>query len=297
VLGLGCNNFGMRIDESASVAVVHAALEAGINHFDTAESYGQGHSEEFLGKAVATRRDEVVIATKFTRRNRDEPYSSGALAQRIRSGCESSLRRLGTDRIDLYYQHYPDPDAPLDEVLSTLQNLVEVGKVLYIATSNATADYIKAADRFASDHETARFCGVQAEWNLLNREVETDVVPTCEAASVGMVPYFPLASGMLTGKYRAGEAFPAGSRFDAMPFFAHVATDNNFRVIEKLSEFAHQRSRTLLELAIAWLAAQQSVSSIICGATTPAQVHANAHALDWQLSPEDLVEVAAVMQR
>jgi aryl-alcohol dehydrogenase-like predicted oxidoreductase len=294
VVGLGCNNFGMRIDAEASHAVVRAALDAGVTHFDTAEMYGGGKSEEFLGAALGTRRDEVVIASKFVPRPKDEPYAPGVLAARIRSGCETSLRRLGTDRIDLYYQHYPDPEAPVDEALETFAELVREGKVLHVASSNVSADQIRAADDTAAARGWPRFCGTQIEWNLLDRAVEDTVVPAARQAGLGVVPYFPLASGLLTGKYRRGEPFPEGSRFEAIPYFAQDVTDETFDRVERLAAFATDRGHTLLELAVAWLAAQETVASVITGATTPDQVHANAQAASWRLTADDLAALDAL---
>jgi aryl-alcohol dehydrogenase-like predicted oxidoreductase len=294
VVGLGCNNFGMKIDADASHAVIRAALDAGITHFDTAEMYGGGQSEEFLGAALGARRDEVVIASKFLPRPNDEPYAPGVLAARIRSGCETSLRRLGTDRIDLYYQHYPDPEAPVDEALEALTGLVQEGKVVHLASSNVSAEQIRGADRTAADRGLARFCGTQIEWNLLDRAVEESVVPAAREAGMGVVPYFPLASGLLTGKYRRGEPFPEGSRLAAIPHFGKRATDETFDRVERLAAFATERGHTLLELAVAWLAAQDGVASVIAGATTPDQVHANARAASWQLGADELAAVEAL---
>lgn len=288
VVGLGCNNFGMKLDADATAAVVHAALDAGITHFDTAEMYGGGKSEEFLGAALGSRRDDVVIATKFLPRPKDDVYSPGALARRIVEGCEISLKRLGTDRIDLYYQHYHDDDAPIDEALEALDQLVEQGKVLSLASSNLSGAQITAAQSTATALSMNRFTGTQIEWNLINRDVEREVVPAARDAGVGIVPYFPLASGLLTGKYKRGQEFPKGSRFDTMSFFANVATDENFDRVEALTAFAEQRGHTILELAVAWLAAQDGVASVITGATSPEQVAINAKAGAWKLTAEDL---------
>ena len=295
LVGLGCNNFGMRIDRDESHAVVRAALEEGITHFDTAEMYGGGKSEEFLGEALGDRRDEVVIATKFVPRGKDQPYTAGALAERIRSGCETSLSRLGTDHIDLYYQHYPDTDAPIEEALETLDALMQEGKVLHLASSNVTAAQIRDADRAANERRLKGFTGTQIEWNLLNRAVEADVVPAARDAGIGIVPYFPLASGMLTGKYKRGEKFPAGSRFDAMSYFAQVATDENFDRVDELGALAAEQGHSLLELAVAWLAAQDGVASVITGATSPEQVRANAQSANWTLTAEDLAAVKSIV--
>jgi aryl-alcohol dehydrogenase-like predicted oxidoreductase len=291
VVGLGCNNFGMRIDEEASAAVVHAALDAGITHFDTAEMYGGGHSEEYLGRALGSHRAEVVVATKALPRAKDDPYQPGALERRITEGCEISLRRLGTDYIDLYYQHYPDDDAPVDEALSALDALVRAGKVRHIACSNYSAAQMEAAAAVAAERGFTRFCANQIEWSLINRTAEDETVPAARRLGMGIVPYFPLASGLLTGKYRRGEDFPPNTRFAAGPYFAKIASDENFDYVDRLTAFAEARGHSVLELAIAWLAAQEGVPSVIAGATSPEQVRANAAAAEWSLSPEDLAEV------
>ena len=293
VIGIGCNNFGMKMDSDATAAVVHAALDAGITHFDTAEMYGGGKSEEFLGSALGSRRDEVVIATKFTPRPKDQPWTAGVLARRINEACDASLRRLGTDHIDLYYQHYPDAEAPIDEALVTLSDLVTAGKVLHLASSNVEDAQIDEADAAAARLGTPAFVATQAEWSLLRRAAETTVVPAASRHHLGVVPYFPLASGLLTGKYRKGEDFPEGSRFAAISFFAGMATDENFAYVDQLKAFAADHGHTVLELAIAWLLAHDGVASVIAGATTPEQVKANAAAGRWALSAAELAEVPA----
>ncbi|MCU1401651.1 MAG: aldo/keto reductase [Acidimicrobiales bacterium] len=294
VVGLGCNNFGMRIDAAATDAVVHAALDAGITHFDTAEMYGGGKSEEFLGAALGSRRDEVVIATKYLPRPGDQPYTPGILATRIREAAEGSLRRLGTDRIDLYYQHYPDADAPIDEALEALDELVRSGKVLHIASSNVTAPQIAEAATVSTSHSWAAFSGTQIEWSLLARDVEESIVPAAEAAGLGVVPYFPLASGMLTGKYRRGEDFPEGTRLASSPYFAKWATDENFAKVDGYAAFAARSGHSVTELAIAWLLAQPSVTSVIAGATRPEQIAANVAAATRNLSAAEAAEVANI---
>jgi aryl-alcohol dehydrogenase-like predicted oxidoreductase len=286
VVGLGCNNFGMRVDEAATAKVVAAALDAGITHFDTAEMYGGGKSEEFLGRALGSRRDEVVIASKFLPRPNDQPYTPGVLRDRILEGCEISLRRLGTDRIDLYYQHYPDPHAPLDELVEAFDTLRRAGKIINVASSNVTAAQVEAAAAAG-----AGFAATQIEWSLLNRAVEASVVPAARAYGMGVVPYFPLASGMLTGKYKRGEEFPEGTRLASNKYFASVATDDNFIYVERLQKWAEQHGHTLLELAVAWLLAQDGVASVIAGATKPEQVEANAAAASWSLSAADLTDL------
>ncbi|MEV6863186.1 aldo/keto reductase [Streptosporangium subroseum] len=294
VVGLGCNNFGSRIDAAASAAVVHAALDAGITHFDTAEMYGNGKSEEFLGAALGSRRDEVVIATKFLPRPKDQPYTPGVLADRIREAAEASLRRLGTDRIDLYYQHYPDAEAPIEEALEALEELVRAGKVLHIASSNVSAEQIERSAVVSGEKEWARFTGTQIEWSLLSRAVEKSVVPAATAAGMGVVPFFPLASGMLTGKYRRGEEFPPDSRLARFGerFAAGLVTDENFDKVEAYEAFAAERGHTVTELAIGWLLAQPSVTSVIAGATRPEQIAANT--TSWTLSPAEAATVAGL---
>ena len=291
--GLGCNNFGMRLESGPSIDVVHAALEAGITHFDTAEMYGGGRSEEFLGQALAGRRDDVVIATKYLPRPADLAYTPGVLRQHILDACEGSLTRLGTDHIDLYYQHYPDADAPIDEVLETLDELVQQGKVLHVASSNVSGPQVFAADGVARDRGLGRFEVCQFEWNLLQRDAETELAPTCRQHGLGIVPYFPLASGLLTGKYTKGEGFPADSRFAANSYFASVATDENFAKVDWLTGYAQDHGHTLMELAVSWLAGQEGVLSVITGATKPEQVLANAGAAGWSLTEDDYKAIDA----
>lgn len=288
VIGIGCNNFGTRMDSAQTASVVVAALDAGATHFDTAEMYGSGRSEEYLGAALGARRDEATIATKYVPRPDDEPYTPGVIATRIRDAVDASLRRLATDRIDLYYQHYPDP-GPVDEALSTLDELVQAGKVLHIANSNDSAAQLdEAADVAAANGWTA-FSGAQIHWSMLERDVEDEIVPTAARLGLGVVPYFPLASGLLTGKYRRGEPFPEGTRLAGSERFARLATDEVFDRIEAYTTFADERGHTVGELAIAWLLAQPTVTSVIAGATSPAQVAANAAAASWTLSPDDVV--------
>jgi aryl-alcohol dehydrogenase-like predicted oxidoreductase len=256
--------------------------------------YGGGQSEEMLGAALGSRRDVAVIATKYRPRPAEESYQPGRLAARIREGAEISLRRLGTDRIDLYYQHMPDPDAPVEEILEALDGLVRAGKVLHIASSNVSADEIAAAAAAADANGWAPFAGTQIHWNLLNRDVEERVVPAAEAAGLGVVPYFPLASGLLTGKYQRGEPFPPGTRLARSERFAAAATEENFDRIEAYEAFAAERGHTSTELAVAWLLAQPTVASVIAGATRPEQVAANAAAATWVLTPEEAATVAAL---
>ncbi|MFK4762660.1 aldo/keto reductase [Microbacterium sp. ZW T5_45] len=289
-LGLGCNNFGMKIDAEQTNAVVGAALEAGITHFDTAEMYGEGRSEEFLGAALGSRRDEVVIATKFLPRSTEEAYRPGALAERVVAGAEASLKRLGTDYIDVFYQHYPDADAPQDELFEAFEALTRDGKVRHVALSNTSSELISAAAAI-TEASPAHLCAVQVEWSLLNRDSETKVVPAAAAAGLGVVPYFPLASGLLTGKYRPGAEAPEGSRFAALPWFAQTATEERLAATERLRVYAQERGHELIELALGWLLTRPEVSSVIAGATTPDQVRANAASTAWRLTTEQLAEI------
>jgi aryl-alcohol dehydrogenase-like predicted oxidoreductase len=293
-VGLGCNNFGMRIDEEATAAVVHQALESGITFFDTAEMYGGGKSEEFLGAALGKRRDEVVVATKFGGPKGPGPGQAAGSRRNTIRACEDSLRRLGTDYIDLYYQHYPDPLTPIDETLEALTDLVGQGKVRYVASSNVVGWQIADADHLAGDRGLQRFTGCQIEWSLLNRAVETEIVPACRHFEVGIVPYFPLASGLLTGKHKRGEPFAADSRMST-PYFASSATEENWDRIDRLSAVAESRGHTILELAICWLLSQAGVSSVLTGATKAEQVVANVAAAEWRLTSDELAAVAEAL--
>lgn len=291
MLGLGCNNFGMRIGPEETAAVVDAAVEAGITLFDTAEMYGGGKSEEFLGAALTKsgKRDDVVIASKFGRVGK-----GGSRSEIIRS-CERSLERLGTDYIDLYYQHYVDRTTPIDETLAALTQLVEQGKVRYLGSSNVDSWHVAEADHTARERQLERFVACQMEWSVLNRAVEAEVVPVCHRYGLGLISYFPLASGLLSGKYRKGEPPPEGTRFAAMPFFAGVATEENWEKVGKLTEFAESKGKQILDLALGWVASQPATASVLVGATRPEQVAANAAAIDWRLSSDELAEVAEIL--
>jgi aryl-alcohol dehydrogenase-like predicted oxidoreductase len=292
VIGLGCNNFGWKIDYDQTSRVVDAALDAGINFFDTADMYGNTQSEEFLGRRLGTRRDRVVIATKFGARIDDE--RKGARPEYIRRAAEASLRRLGTDRIDLYYLHQPDPDVPLADTLGALEELVTAGKVREIACSNFTAEMLRSANDTARGR--ARFTAVQNQYSLLHRDPEHDVIPECERLGIALVPYFPLASGLLTGKYRRGQPAPERSRIEAGGYFAGLLTDQKLDTVESLRSFAESNGHTLLELAFAWLLARPVVASVIAGATSPHQVTANGAAGGWHLTDSEITAVDAIVR-
>jgi aryl-alcohol dehydrogenase-like predicted oxidoreductase len=286
VVGLGCNNFGTRIDEAASTAVVHAALDAGITFFDTAELYGNGKSEQYLGRALGTRRAGVVIATKFG--HRDSHPAGSAHPTYIRSAAERSLRHLGTDVIDLYQLHMPDPTVPIADTLGALDELVKAGKVREIGCSQFSVAQLREAAA-AVKPGAARFVSVQNEYSLLRREPEQGVLQECERLGLAFLPYFPLASGLLTGKYRKGKGVPQGSRI--ADWFEGKISPTDLDRIEKLIKFAESRGHTILELAFSWLLAHGVVASVIAGATNPQQVRANVSAAGWKLTKEDLAEV------
>jgi len=285
-VGLGCNNFGGRIGFEATRAVVEAALAAGVTFFDTAESYGgDGASERFLGELLQRRRERVVLATKFgwaqDRGHGDRAYLRRAIA--------GSLERLRTTYVDLYYLHKPDPETPIAETLTALDELVREGTVRAIGCSNFSAAQLHEADRVARELGVTRFTVLQNHYNLLERGDDADVLPLCRELGVAYIPYFPLASGLLTGKYRRGEPAPAGSRLAGREL-----EDERLARVERLERFAEERGHTLLELAISALASTPGIGSVIAGATRPEQVRANAAAAGWRLSEEELAALAAL---
>ena len=291
-VGLGCNNFGMRIDARQTEAVVGAAIDAGITLFDTADIYGGTKSEEFLGKALGKRRGEIVLATKFGMRIGDDDTRKGGSRRWIMRAVEDSLQRLGTDWIDLYQFHQPDPDTPVDETLRALDDLVSQGKVRYIGNSNFTGWQIADAAWIAKTHGRTPFVSAQNEFSLLRRQVEHEILPAAEKFGLGFLPFFPLASGLLTGKYRRGEPPPEGTRLQAWGARgAQALNDRNFDKVEALEAWAAERGHSMTELAFAWLLGHPVVSSVIAGATTPEQVKTNAATADWRLTPDEVVEV------
>ena len=299
-VGIGCNNFGRRIDAAASKAVVDAAIDCGITLFDTADVYGDppGASEEYLGAALKGRRDDVVVATKFGSPmggGNGADWDSRGSRRYIAKAVESSLRRLGTDYIDLYQLHQPDPDTPIAETLSALDDLVRAGKVRYVGSSNFTGWRVADAAWTARSAHTTAFISAQNEYSLLERRIEADLLPACQQFGVGILPYFPLAGGFLTGKYKRGQAAPTGSRGESSPYVKEYMTDANYDRIEQLTAWAEQRDHTMAELAHAWLLAHPHVSSVISGATGLAQLQANAKAAAWQLTADELAEVNKVL--
>jgi aryl-alcohol dehydrogenase-like predicted oxidoreductase len=292
-VGLGCNNFGMRNDAEQTRAIVHRSLDEGITLFDTADIYGnRGASEEMLGKALGERRRDAVVATKFGMAMGDGPYLRGGSRRYIIAAAEASLKRLGTDYIDLYQIHQPDPETPQQETLEALNDLVRSGKVRYIGSSNFTAWQAVDAHWISRANGLASYVSAQNQYNLLDRRIERELVPACRQFGVGILPYFPLASGFLTGKYRRGAEPPKGTRLSLIKRMAdQTLTDENFAKLERLDKFARDHNHTLLELAVGWLASQPQVSSVISGATSPEQVTQNVKAGNWKLTSEELAEV------
>jgi aryl-alcohol dehydrogenase-like predicted oxidoreductase len=292
VVGLGTNNFGFGMSAEAVPPVVDAALEQGINFFDTADSYGE--SEQRLGQALGRRRDEILVATKFASPVIGEEGTGGARPEYVRQAVDASLRRLGTDHIDLYQIHRPDPSTPIADTLGALAEAVAAGKVREIGCSNFSAAELREAHAAAGDGP--HFVSVQNHYNLLSRSDEAEVLPTCLELGIAYLPYFPLASGVLTGKYARGEKPAAGTRLDRWgPRAANVLTDETFDKVDALTGWAAAHDHTLLELAFAWLAAKPAVASVIAGATKADQVAANVAAGDWRLSGQEVAEVDALV--
>jgi len=292
VVGLGCNNFGWRIDAEASAKVIDRAIESGVTFFDTADRYGKGQSEDFLGRALGKRRDQIILATKFGMEM--EKGQQGASPKYVLEAVDASLRRLRTDRIDLYQLHQPDPKTPITDTLGALDELVRAGKVREIGCSNFSVAQIREATDASQGR--AQFVSVQNEFSLFHREPETNgVLPECERRRLAFLPYFPLASGLLTGKYREGKKLPEGSRA-ADGWGPKVFTEQNLAIVELLIEFAESKGHTILELALSWLLSHKPVASVIAGASKPEQVRANAKAADWQLAADDLAQIDAIMR-
>ncbi|MEQ8266462.1 MAG: aldo/keto reductase [Parvibaculum sp.] len=299
VAGLGCNNFGMKIDQAATDIVVGKALDLGVTLFDTADVYGnKGGSETMLGKALGARRKDIVLATKFGLPMGDGEYMKGGSRRYIVSAVEASLKRLGTDYIDLYQLHFPDPDTPIEETMAALDDLVHSGKVRYIGSSNFAGWQFTEAAFIGKERRLTPFVSAQNHYNLLDRKIEFDLVPAVKKYGGGVLPYFPLASGMLTGKYRRGGNGPEDGRLTMAPGMGkNLLTDANFDLVEKVTAFAETRGKTTLDAAIGWLASQPHVASVIAGATKPEQVEANVKASEWEMSAEELAEMNKITFR
>jgi len=295
VIGLGCNNFGWRIDEQTTRAVVDAAITAGINFFDTADTYGKTMSESFLGKALKGRRKSVIVATKFGKKVDEE--RNGARPEYAIRACNDSLQRLDTDYIDLYQLHAPDPTVPIAETLGALNELVVAGKVLEIGCSNFSGEQINEAAQTSVNGKLARFVSVQNHYNMLKRDDEFDAIPECERLALAYLPYFPLESGLLTGKYRKGEGAPKGTRIADGGWLAEKYTDRNMDIIEGLIAFAEAHDHTMLELAMSWLLRFPVVASVIAGATSVGQVRSNAASPNWELRLSDTQAIDEILNR
>ena len=297
-VGLGCNNFGGRLDRAASVKVVHAALDAGITLFDTADSYGQrGGSETLLGEALGARRKDIVLVSKFGVAMDDEGRLKGGSARYVAAAIEASLKRLKTDWIDLYFLHRPDPTTPIEETLRALDGLIAQGKVRAIGCSNLSAAQVVEAERIATANGLSRFLACEDQYNLLSRHIEAELIPAMQRCDLTLLPYFPLASGMLTGKYRFGAPIPPGTRLAQARYSDRFLNDENFRIVEGLRSFCEARGRSMPDLAFGWLLTKAIVGCVIAGASTPEQIRQNVAAGDWQLDAEEMAEVDRLTQR
>ncbi len=296
-IGLGCNNFGYvaSMDVEASRKVIDKALDSGINFFDTSDSYGT--SEEILGEVLGERRKRIILATKFGSKQNALGEKSGASRGYLLAEVEESLRRLRTDYIDLYQIHYPDPRTPIEETLRALDDLVKTGKVRYVGCSNFSAAQLQEAENAAAIHSVKRFESSQDEYSLLVRDIERERLPLIERLGMSELPYFPLASGLLTGKYKKGRTAPKGTRLGEKQALAdRYHTESNLDKVERLQRFAEERGHTLLELAFSWLLSRKAVTSVIAGATKPEQVEANAKAGDWTLNADELAQIDEITQ-
>ncbi len=292
-VGLGCNNFGQRSDLETSRRIIHKAIDLGITLFDTADIYaGRGGSENVLGQVLGDRRKDIVLATKYAKPMADDGSRQGASRRYIMQAVEDSLRRLKTDYIDLYQQHEYDDRTPIDETLRALEDLIRHGKVRYIGCSNFPAWRVSEAQQVAKQINTHAFVSCQDEYSLLVRDIEKDLLPMAQTYNLGLLPFFPLANGLLAGKYKRGEKPPADSRLGKVDYLRErYMNDRNFDIVQKLDAFARQHGKTLLELAFSWLAARPQVSSVIAGASSPEQVEQNVRAIAWTLTPDDMAAI------
>ena len=291
-LGLGCNDFGVRLDLAGASAVVDAAFDAGVTVFDTADVYGKrGGSETILGQALSARRKEIVLVTKFGVAMDDGGRLKGGSYGYVMSALEASLKRLNTDWIDLYYYHRPDPKTPIEETMRALDQLIRQGKVRYIGCSNMSAGQVAQAQAVAEANGLHRFICCQDQYNLLSREIEAELIPELEQQRLPLLPYFPLASGMLTGKYQFGAPVPQAARLSQKRYSDRFLSDRNFAIIEELKKFCAQRGRSMLELAFGWLLTKPLIGSVIAGASTPEQLRQNVASTGWRLNADEMAEV------
>jgi aryl-alcohol dehydrogenase-like predicted oxidoreductase len=295
-VGLGGNNFGWWADEQSSIPVIHHAIDLGVNFIDTADVYARGQSEEFIGKAIKGKRTNLVIATKFGNPMGDGPNERGGSRRYIMQAVDASLKRLKTDYIDLYQMHIPDPTTPMGETLRTLDDIIRAGKVRYIGCSNFAAWQMCEAIWISRANNFSTFISTQPMYNLLSRGIERELIPCCQQYCIGIIPYSPLASGFLTGKYRHGEAPPEGARLAGSdPRFQRMFNETNWGKLAKLESWAKEHDHTVGELAVAWLLAKPMLATVIAGARKNEQVDANVAAGDWKLTPEEVAEVEALL--
>jgi aryl-alcohol dehydrogenase-like predicted oxidoreductase len=294
LVGLGCNQIGGRVDQAGTEAIVNKCIDVGITFFDTADQYGRGKSEEFLAPALKPHRRNVVIATKSAVPMGEGPYWGGTSRKYLMDAVDDCLRRLDTDYIDLYQMHRWDPSTPIEETMRALEDMVRSGKVRYVGNSNYAGWQVATAAAVAKAEHLEPFISAQNQYNLLQRDVERELVPACEASGVGIIPFSPLSGGFLTGN-RPGEPPPEGARLSSGQFAARILTDKNYDSLGKLEKFAEERGHTMLELAMSWLASQPLVGSVIAGATRPEQVEENARSVEWRLAPDELKEIDEIM--
>ena len=298
-VGLGCNNLGRQVDQAGTIEIVNKCVEMGITFFDTADVYGgvRGASEECLGKALKPHRRNVVLATKGSGRMGDGAYWSGNSRRYLMDALDASLRRLDTDYIDLYELHFADPSTPIEETLRALEDMVRSGKVRYVGCCNFSVSQLWEAALASEVHRTVSFVSAQNRYNMLERQARDELLPTCEKLGMGMLPYYPLASGLLTGKYRR-DTTPEGTRLTSgIHFYAGVLENADYDLLENLERFAQERGHSMLELAIGWLASQPAIGSVITGATRVEQIEANALAGDWRLTSDEMKEVDALLMK
>jgi aryl-alcohol dehydrogenase-like predicted oxidoreductase len=288
---MGTNQFGGKVDQAGVNEIISTAIENGINFFDTADVYQEGRSEEAIGKAIKSKRQDVVIATKFYFKTGEGPNDKGASRKHIFDAVEASLRRLQTDYIDLYQQHRWDDETSIEETLSALDDLISQGKVRYIGSSNFTGWQIAEAQAVSKRNGFHKFITEQPHFHMLERKIKDEVIPSCKYFNIGILPFFPLAGGFLTGKYKEGMPVPEGSRGESSEYVKNLLTADNFKILDSLTKFAKDRNRTISELAHAWLLAQPQISSVISGATKADHVRMNLKAFDWHLSEAEVSEI------
>ncbi len=296
VVGMGTNQFGGKVDQAGVNEIISTAIENGINFFDTADVYQEGRSEEAIGKAIKSKRQDVVIATKFYFKTGDGPNDRGASRKYIIDAVEASLRRLQTDYIDLYQQHRWDDETSIEETLAALDDLISQGKVRYIGSSNFTGWQIAEAQAVSNRNGFHKFVTEQPHFHMLERKIEDEVIPSCEYFNIGILPFFPLAGGFLTGKYQEGLPVPEGSRGESSEYVKNLLNDDNFKILDSLTKFAKDYNRTISELAHAWLLAQPQISSVISGATKADHVRMNLKAFDWHLSEAEVSEINKLLE-